>query len=193
MGPSAALTTLRRQAPGAEPDDTKELAMNMRTVLLFLLLAVFAGFVVLNWSVITAPTTLSFGFWTAQAPLGLLLLAFTVLIAAMFLFVLVIQQATVLVETRRTSKELNAQRTLADQAESSRFTALGTHLDGELRRLEEQAVARHDTLTQRINALEQSLRTHIDQTGNSLSAFLGEVSDRVERMESAMGVKTPRA
>jgi len=167
--------------------------MNMRTVLLFLLLAVFAGFVVLNWSVITAPTTLSFGFWTAQAPLGLLLLGFTVLIAAMFLFVLAIQQATVLVETRRTAKELNAQRTLADQAESSRFTALGTHLDEELRRLEEQAAARHDTLTQRIDALEQSLRAHMDQTGNSLSAFLGEVGDRVERMEGAMGVKTPRA
>ena len=37
--------------------------MNLRTVLLFLLLAAFAGFIALNWSVVTAPTTLHFGFW----------------------------------------------------------------------------------------------------------------------------------
>lgn len=74
--------------------------MNMRTGLIVVLLAAFAGFLALNWSVVTAPTTLSFGFWTAQAPLGLLLLGFTVLITAMFLFLLVVQQATVLVETR---------------------------------------------------------------------------------------------
>ena len=95
--------------------------MNLRTALLALLLAAVAGCLALNWNEVTAPTTLSFGFWTAHAPLGLLLLGFTVLIAAMFLFLLVVQQATVLVETRRAAKELASQRTLADQAEASHF------------------------------------------------------------------------
>jgi uncharacterized integral membrane protein len=171
----------------------KEIVMNVRTVLLFLLLTLFGGFVALNWSVVTAPTTLSFGFWTAQAPLGLLLLGFTLLIAAMFLFLLVVQQATVLVETRRAAKELTAQRTLADQAEASRFTALGAHLDEELRRLETQAAVRHETLAQRLNGLEQALRAHIDQAGNSLAAFIGELDNRVERIEAARGIVPPRA
>lgn len=165
--------------------------MNLRTGLIIVLLALFAGFVALNWSVINAPTTLSFGFWTAQAPLGLLLLGFTILIAAMFLFLLVIQQATVLVETRRAAKELTAQRALADQAEASRFTALGERLDQELRRLEEQAVTRQDALAQRLSGLEQSLRTHVDQASNSLAAFIGELDDRVERIEAAGGFAPP--
>ena len=167
--------------------------MNLRTALIIVLLALFAGFVALNWSVITAPTTLSGGFWTAQAPLGLLLLGFTVLIAAMFLFLLLIQQATVLVETRRAAKELTAQRALADQAEASRFTALGERLDQELRRLEAQAATRQDALVQRLDGLEQSLRTHVDQASNSLAAFIGELDDRVERIEAARGSAPPPA
>ena len=167
--------------------------MNLRTVLTVVLLAMFAAFVALNWSVITAPTTLSFGFGTAQAPLGLLLLGFTVLIAAMFLLLLAVQQATVLVETRRAAKELTAQRALADQAEASRFTALGEHLDTELRRLESQAVARQATLSHRLDVLEQGLRAHVDQAGNSLAAFIGELDDRVERIEAARHLSPPPA
>jgi uncharacterized integral membrane protein len=167
--------------------------MNLRTVLIVVLLALFAGFVALNWGVINAPTTLSFGFWTAQAPLGLLLLGFTVLIAAMFLFLLVIQQATVLVETRRAAKELTAQRALADQAEASRFTALGERLDQELRRVEAQAATRQEALVQRLDGLEESLRTHVDQASNSLAAFIGELDDRVERIEAARGLPPPSA
>ncbi len=167
--------------------------MNLRTVLMVLLVAAFAGFLVLNWNVVTAPTTLSFGLWTAQAPLGLLLLGFTVLIAAMFLFLLVVQQATVLVETRRAAKELTAQRALADQAEASRFTALGEHMDEELRRLEAQAAMRQDALGQRLNELEQALRAQVDQASNSLAAFIGELDDRVERIEAARGLAPPRA
>ena len=167
--------------------------MNLRSVLLVVLLALFAGFVALNWSVITAPTSLSFGFWKAEAPLGLLLLGFTVLIAALFLFLLVVQQATVLVETRRTAKELTSQRALADQAEASRFTALGQQLNEELRRLEAQAATRQDALALRLNGLEQALRAHIDHASNSLAAFIGELDDRVERIEAARGFAPPPA
>ena len=156
--------------------------MNMRTVLPVLILAAFAGFVSLNWDVINAPTTLSFGFWTMQAPLGLLLLGFTVLIVAVLLLALLVQQASVLAETRRAAKELSAQRTLADQAEASRFTALSKHLDDELQRLESQAAARESALGQRLDSLEQALRAHVDQASNSLAAFIGEVDDRLERM-----------
>ena len=95
---------------------------------------------------------------------------------------LMVQQASVLVETRRTAKELSAQRTLADQAEASRFTALGKHLDEELQRLESQAAAREAALGQRLDGREQALRAHVDQASNSLAAFIGEVDDRLERM-----------
>ncbi|HEU0200795.1 MAG TPA: LapA family protein [Burkholderiaceae bacterium] len=166
--------------------------MRLRTVLLLLLLALFAVFTILNWSAFTAPTTLSLLVGTVEAPLGLLLLGFIVLIAAVFLLLLALQQATVLVETRRTAKELSAQRTLADEAEASRFTALRQHLDESLQRFEAQAVARHAALMQRLDALEDATRVHIEQTGNSLAAGIGEVDDRVERLAGMQALPAPR-
>jgi uncharacterized integral membrane protein len=166
--------------------------MSLRTVLTVLLLAVLAVFTVVNWGAITAPTTLSLVFGTVQAPLGLLLLGFTVLVAAVFLFLLAVQQAGVIFETRRAAKELSAQRALADEAEASRFTELRRHLDQALQRLDEQALARDAAMTRRLEHLENALRAHVEQTGNSLAAYIGEVDDRVERLAAAKSLPAPR-
>jgi uncharacterized integral membrane protein len=161
---------------------TKEATMGLRTFVLLLMVVLFAAFTAVNWSAFTAPTTLSFVFGTVQAPLGLLLLGFIVLIASVFLLLLAVQQATVLVETRRAAKELSAQRALADQAEASRFTELRRHVDEALQRIDGNEGARQEAILQRIDRLETSLRTHIEQTGNSLAASVGEVDDRIERL-----------
>jgi hypothetical protein len=62
-----------------------------------------------------------------------------------------------------------------------------------MRRLESHAATRHETLAERLNGREQALRAHVDQAGNSLAAFIGELDDRVERMEAARGLLPPRA
>lgn len=167
--------------------------MKLRTFLAVLLLAVFTVFVAVNWSAINAPTTVSLVFDTVQAPLGLLLLGFAVLIAALFLLLLLVQQAGVIVETRRAAKELSAQRTLADQAEASRFTELRRHIDAELQRYDELAVARHETLVQQVTVVLNDLRTHLDQTGNTMAAQIGELDDRVERLVATRALPAPPA
>lgn len=73
-----------------------------------------------------------------------------------------------------------------------RFTALGEHMDEGLRRLEAQAAARQDALAKRLIGLEQVLRAHVDQASNSLAAFIGELDDRVERIEVARGLTSLR-
>jgi uncharacterized integral membrane protein len=156
--------------------------MKARTLFLVLLFALITAFVIVNWPAITAPTTLSLGVGTVQAPLGLLLLGCTVLVAAVLLFLLLVQQAGVIIETRRAAKELAAQRTLADEAEASRFTALRQHLDEALQRVESQAAARQQALVERIDRTERELHAQLDQTGNSLSAAIGELEDRLERL-----------
>ncbi len=161
--------------------------MNLRTVLVVLLLAAFAAFVVVNWTAITAPTTLSLIFGTVQAPLGLILFGFTAVIAAAFLLLLAYQQATVIVDARRTARELSAQRRLADEAEASRFTELRRHLDESFQRLEADAAAREARLMQRINDLEKSVHAQIEQSGNTLAAYVGELDDRVERLVNKSG------
>jgi hypothetical protein len=60
-------------------------------------------------------------------------------------------QATLIVESRRQSKELQAQRELADRAEASRFTELRDFIGQELART-------HDATMTRIGVLEAEQR-----------------------------------
>lgn len=157
----------------------------MRTLYLLLLLlaAVLAAVTVLNWEAFVAPTELSLGFASVSLPLGLTLLSLLVLLTVLFLVHAVYLQGTVLLDTRRHSKELQANRELADKAEASRFTALQEFISTELTR---QAEA-HQALLARIAELEQASQTFTEQTGNSLAASLGELEDRLER-----GLPAPR-
>jgi uncharacterized integral membrane protein len=163
--------------------------MKLRAVVLVVLAALLTAFMFANWAAITAPTQVSLIVAQVQAPLGLILLLCLVVVVVVFLFLMVFQQAGVILETRRYAKELAAQRTLADQAEASRFTELRKHLDGRLDRLDPQGGSPEESLIERIDRLEVALRTHIEHTGNSLAAHLGEVDDRVERL---LGGRPPR-
>ena len=68
-----------------------------------------------------------------------------------------------LMESRRQTKELQAQRDLADKAEASRFTELRTELMA------------------RLDRLQTDSRTAIEQNANSVAAQIGELEDRLER------------
>jgi uncharacterized integral membrane protein len=157
--------------------------MKAPTLLLLLVLAVIVVFAAVNWSVITAPTTVSLLVTDVQAPLGLLLLGITVVITALFLIFVVYLQTTVLLDARRHSRELQAQRELADKAEASRFTDLRIYLDTELRKVGEQVAESRVGVIARIDLAQQDLRTTIEQSGNSLAAHIGELEDRLERGE----------
>ena len=126
--------------------------MTLRTAFLLLLFAATVLFAALNWSAFIAPTPISLGVATVQAPLGLILLAFIALLAVVFLAYALYLQTSFFVEARRSARELQAQRELADQAEASRFTELREHLD-----------------------------TRLTEIESSLSAQLGEMRERLER------------
>jgi len=126
--------------------------MHLRTFILLIVFAAVAIFAVLNWSAFMAPTTLSLGVAQVQAPLGLIMLGLVALLSVVFLLYVVYLQTTVLFETRRHAKALEAQRELADQAEASRFTELRGYLE-----------------------------TRLGELDNSLSAQIGEMRDRLGR------------
>ena len=144
--------------------------MKAPTILLLIVLAFIAVFAAVNWSVIMAPTTVSLIVADIQAPLGLLLLGITVMITALFLIFVAYLQTGVLLEARRHSRELQTQRDLADKAEASRFTDLRNYLDLELRKVADQ-----------VTGVREDLRATIEQSGNSLAAYIGELEDRMER------------
>jgi uncharacterized membrane protein len=155
--------------------------MRAPTLLLLLTLIAIVIFAAINWSVIMAPTSLSLVFATVQAPLGLIMLGLTALIVVLFLVFVVYLQTTVLLDSRRHARELQGQRQLADQAEASRLTDLRTSVEGGLRALGEQSSESRVTEAARLDQLERNLQATIEQVGNTLSAYIGELEDRLER------------
>jgi uncharacterized protein YlxW (UPF0749 family) len=143
--------------------------MRIRTLLVLLGIALIAAFSALNWPAFTTPAPLNLGLSTVEAPLGLAMLGLVVFITLAFAIYVAVWQASILMETRRHAKELQAQRTLADQAEASRFTELRGVLHAELEQLE-----------QRIAATQAALRSEIRESTNSLAAMLGEMDDRMK-------------
>ena len=155
--------------------------MHIRTLLVFLVLGVMALFAAVNWSSFMAPTTLSLLFATIQAPLGLIMLGFTALLTALFLLFIAYLQASLLMDTRRQTRELRAQRTLADQAEASRIAELRSYLETGLPKLGEEITDSRVAVETRLDRLEQDLRSVVEQAGNTLAAYIGELEDRFER------------
>jgi len=86
-----------------------------------------------------------------------------------------------LLDARRHSRELGAQRELADKAEASRFTDLRSYLDVELRKLGEQVAECRLGVIGRVDLAQQDLQTTMEQSGNSVAAYIGELEDRLER------------
>lgn len=161
--------------------------MRLPSLLLLIVLACVLTFAVVNWSVIIAPTTISLLVADVQAPLGLIMLGIILLVTALFLAFAVYLQTRVLLDSRRHSRELHEQRELADKAESSRFTELRGFLEAELRKLEEQVAESRAGVTGRVERAEQGLQTAIEQSGNSLSAYIGELEDRLHSGTSGRG------
>jgi uncharacterized membrane protein len=155
--------------------------MYLRTFLIIFVLTVLGFFVAMNWSAFVSPTTLSLGFGTVGAPLGLILLAIVGLITLLFLIYIVFLQSSSLLEGRRQTRELQSQRELADHAEESRFQQLRSAMEAELRNLDTQTTESKAEILTRLDALESNLRLVIEQSGNTLAACLGEIEDRFER------------
>ena len=153
--------------------------MYLRTVVIVLILGALALFTEANWYAFTAPTTLSLIVANVEAPLGLILLGVVVLLTALFLIYVVYLQSSVLFETRRHGRELQAQRELAEHAEISRIHELRTSLETQLQALGKQTEISQSELTARLDRMENDLRRSIDQCQNALAAALAEMDDHL--------------
>jgi Na+-transporting methylmalonyl-CoA/oxaloacetate decarboxylase gamma subunit len=158
-----------------------EVVMYLRTLLIIVVIGLLAVFALLNWSVFLAQTTLSVGFTTVEAPLGLILLSVTGVLTLLFLIYVVYLQSSALVESRRFSRELQAQREIADHAEASRFNQLQSFLTAEIGQLAQQTLESKTATLAKLDEVERDLRTAIEQSANTLAAYLGEIEDRFDR------------
>ncbi|MEO6146176.1 MAG: LapA family protein [Sulfuriferula sp.] len=160
--------------------------MKIRTLLFLVVLGLIAVFSALNWSAFMAPTILSLGFSTVQAPLGLIMLGVLILLTAFFLVFVVYLQTSVLLDTRRQAREMQANRDLMEKAETSRFTELRTFMENEMKRQTEQNAASKAAVLARLDQLDRDVLSAIEQSGNSVSAHVGQLEDRLERGEHSL-------
>lgn len=155
--------------------------MRLRSLLLVLGIILLAAFVALNLTEFTKMSDLNLGYTRVQAPLGMVMLI--VLVAALLLFILgsAYTESAYLAEHRQTARELQAQRELAERAEASRFTELRQYLIDEGRDDPDREARMAQLLDERMARLYADLETRIDQNGNALAAYIGELEDRLER------------
>ncbi|RZJ47779.1 MAG: LapA family protein [Acidovorax sp.] len=157
---------------------------DFRSAVLFLVVLAIAALAFLNWPMLAVPTTVSLGLTTVEAPLGLLMLGLTTLLAIFFVAYVLSLQGSVLLETRRHTKEMQVQRELADKAEASRFTEL-RHF------LEIQQGQAHTAVLARLDTLEQRLATRVEESDNATAAYVGQLEHQLRTRDQAHQVVTP--
>jgi uncharacterized integral membrane protein len=155
--------------------------MYLRTLVITVVLGALIVFAAINWTAFVSPFTLSVGFTTVEAPLGLVLLGIVGLLTMLFLIYLVFLQSSALLESRRHARELQNQRQVAEQAEASRFSQLRSFLEVELQELARQNDNDQAALLAKLDTLERGLRSTVEQSVNSLAAYLGEIDDKLEK------------
>lgn len=157
--------------------------MRNRTIVLIVAIVLIAGFAALNLDEFSRPTLLSLGFTTVQAPLGGVMLVLLAAALLVFLAMVLYLQSTHLLETRQHTRELNTQRDLADKAEASRFTELRQYLQAQAASVQQREAAHVTLLTERLAQTQQVVVSKIEQSGNTLAAYIGELEDRLENRD----------
>lgn len=155
--------------------------MKLHSLLLIIVLSIIAAFTALNWNVFVTPTNLSLGVSMVKMPLGMVMLGLVVVISVLFLLYVVYLQTSVLLETRRHSREMLVNKELAEKAEASRFTELRNVLAAEMLKQANQNAESKASLLACVDQLGTSLRLSIEQSTNTLAAYMGELEDRLEQ------------
>ena len=155
--------------------------MGLRTAVLLVVVLLIAALAALNWGLLVSPTLMSVGFMQVTAPFGLIMLGLTALLGIFFVAYVVYLQSSILLETRRHTKEMQAQRELADKAEASRFTELRNFLETQENAHMARNAERHAALLARIEQFEVAARQRAEQSENTIAAHMGQLEDRLER------------
>src|SRR6478736_8013219 len=133
--------------------------MGLRTAVLLVVVLLIAALAALNWGLLVTPTAISIGFMQVTAPFGLIMLGLTALLGIFFVAYVVYLQSSILLETRRHTKEMQAQRDLADKAEASRFTELRNFLEAQENAHMARNAERHAAMLARVEQFETTARS----------------------------------
>lgn len=168
--------------------------MRSRAVILIVAILLIAGFAALNWGEIIRPTSVWFGPFVADAPLGAILLGMLAVAVVIFAVAAGAMRTQSLVESRHHFKALEAQRELADKAEASRFTDLRQHLDTQLRELRDRDAIAATEFEKAMVQGQRELRAQLEQVNRTIAARLTELEHRLAPgLQSSSAIAATRA
>lgn len=166
--------------------------MRFRTIILILAILLVAGFVGLNVDEFMRPAVLSLGVTTFNIPLGLVMLGLVVVLLLVFLASTAYMQSRYLLESRANTRELNAQRELADKAEASRFTELRAYLETRTLATQQGDSAQGNFLANRLAEQQQVLLARMEQSDNTMAAYMGQLEDALQRRNGGTTIQLPQ-
>ena len=158
--------------------------MRVRTIFLIVAILAVAAFTALNVDEFTRTSVLNLGFTTIQIPLGLVMLLLLTITVVVFLASAIYMQSSNLLEARKHTRELSAQRELADKAEASRFTELRTYLEVQTAATLRREAANTAAHFERMDNAQAALLVRIEQSDAATAAYMGEFEDRVDRINA---------
>jgi len=152
--------------------------MNFLGAVILVVLFLLVVFTLVNWSVLSAPATLSFIAFDVEGPLGVILLGAMLVLVALFVLHALTLRTGMLMESRRQNQALEAQRKLAETAEASRLSEMRTQIEHEFAQLHAAVGALDGQMQQH----EDSMKRSLDEAANGLAALVAEMDDKVDRV-----------
>lgn len=169
--------------------------MKIRTIALFLLIVLMAVFLVINWTTISAETTVNLVYTEVQAPLGIIIVCgFGILILLMLIYT-VWQAASVTMELRAAYKETRNARALADDAEKSRFAESNKMMTERLDKLEQMMMTRQDEFSQDLRRLSEQFDSKVNnmlgEINKQQTQVVSKVSENLSALETRLHASLP--
>jgi hypothetical protein len=158
--------------------------MRGRIVFIVLAVLVVGGIAALNWPEFTRPELLSFGVLTATVPVGVTMLVLMAIVLTVFLVSSAIQESRYLLDHRRHTRVLQAQRELAEKAEASRFTDLRQQLDTHMRESRHRDAMVTTEFEKRLLQSHHELRAQLDRMHQLIAGHLVEIESRIGPRET---------
>ena len=165
--------------------------MKIRTIFLLLVLILMAVFLVINWTALSTVTAVNLIYTEIQAPLGVLVVGGFAAVVFVLLVYMVWQQASA------AYKEARNARTVADDAEKSRFAESNRILLERIEKLEALMTARSDeTLTavrQEAVRAEERYKALFDDQKRAQGELTAQVQTQIGAMEKRVVETLPSA
>ena len=154
-----------------------------------------AVFLVINWTTISAETTVNLVYTEVQAPLGIIIVCgFGILILLMLIYT-VWQAASVTMELRAAYKETRNARALADDAEKSRFAESNKMMTERLDKLEQMMMTRQDEFSQDLRRLSEQLDSKVNnmlgEINKQQTQVVSKVSENLSALETRLHASLP--